>query len=373
MTKKGENIYKRKDGRWEGRYIKKRDENRRIIYGYVYGKKYTEVKEKLLIIKAKVIIAPASVNTYYGTYGDWLSYWMDTYMRRSIKNTTFYNYYRLINKHIIPTMGAYRLHTITRLNIQHFIDYLVDKNLSSGTIRNIFNILKKSFREAVNQNFLEQNPCDNIILPKFKRSKVRALSTVQQQKLELRAFQSRECSPVIIALYTGMRIGEISGLKWSDIDFEMNQLSVKRTFYRVLDEENPNAKTKMISGTPKSPESERIIPIAENLKKYLLEKRFSSNSEYVISNRKGDAAEPRLINYRFKKLIKEAEIENVHFHILRHTFATRCLEKGIDIASLSRLLGHQSTKMTLDTYTDSMFEKRQEAMETIDKMLNYMG
>ncbi|MBO0471761.1 site-specific integrase [Enterococcus sp. DIV0242_7C1] len=373
MTKKGENIYKRKDGRWEGRYIKKRDEDRKIIYGYIYGKKYSEVKEKLTLVKAKITSASLNINMYYGTLSDWLSYWMDHMMRRSIKSTTFYNYYRLINKHIIPAMGTFRLHTLQRENIQQFINYLVDINLSSGTIRNIFNILKKSLREAAIQNFLEQNPCDNVVLPKFKRSKIRALNIVQQQKLEIRAFQSTDCSPVIIALYTGMRIGEISGLKWSDIDFDSNQLYVRRTFYRVLDEENPFSKTKIASGTPKSSESERVIPIADNLKRYLMEKRKTANSEYVISNRKGSAAEPRLINYRFKKLIKEAEIDDVHFHILRHTFATRCLEKGIDVASLSRLLGHQSTKMTLDTYTDSMFEKRQEAMETLDKMLNYMG
>ena len=372
MAKKGENIYKRKDGRWEGRYIKKRDENQRIVYGYVYGKKYSEVKEKLVIVKAKSLDHSININIYYGTLEDWLNYWMETTMRRSIKETTFYSYYRLMKRYIIPSMGTYRLHTITHIQIQAFINFLIDKELSSGTIRNILNILKQSLHEAVNQNFLERNPCDRVILPKLKRSTVHALSTAQQRKLEIRAFQSKNCSPVIIALYTGMRIGEISGLKWSDIDFDHHKISVKRTFSRVLDEENLYAKTKIAFGTPKSEESVRVIPIAKNLSNYLLEKRKTATSEFVISNRKGNAAEPRLINYRFKKLIKEADIGDIHFHVLRHTFATRCLEKKIDITSLSRLLGHRSTKMTLDTYTDSMYEKRQEAIVVIDEMLNYI-
>lgn len=165
-----------------------------------------------------------------------------------------------------------------------------------------------------------------------------------------------------------MRIGEISGLKWTDINFEENLIQVKRTVSRILNEEGITYKTKVDMDKPKTWDSERIIPLAENLKKYLLERRRKQDSEYVVSC-KGRFAEPRVINYRFQKIVSNLDIGNIHFHVLRHTFATRCLENGADIASLSRLMGHQSTRMTLDIYTDSLLEKRQEVIQTLDQRL----
>ncbi|WP_430650176.1 tyrosine-type recombinase/integrase [Enterococcus larvae] len=368
LAKKGENIYKRKDGRWEGRYIKNRDVSHRIIYGYVYGKKYGEVKEKLTVMKAKIIAAPFAINRYHGTLSDWLSFWMTDIMKKNIKSTTYYSYYRLIDNHILGTLGEGCLHEFSRRTIQDFIDSLEYSGLSSGTIRNIYNILKKSLNAAVQREYLEANPCKDVILPKYRRKKVHALTLVQQEMLETHAFRDKDCSPIILALYSGMRIGEISGLKWSDIDFEENTISVKRTVSRILNEATAASKTKIDMNTPKTWESERSIPLAENLKNYLLEKRKYACSDHVISCR-GKFAEPRVINYRFQKIVASAGLEKTHFHVLRHTFATRCLENGVDIASLSKLLGHQSTRMTLDTYTDSMLEKRQEAIQILDERL----
>nr|OTO68766.1 hypothetical protein A5866_000964 [Enterococcus sp. 12C11_DIV0727] len=119
---------------------------------------------------------------------------------------------------------------------------------------------------------------------------------------------------------------------------------------------------------PKTKSSKRSIPLAKNLKNYLLDKRKIDTSEYVISC-KGSYAEPRVISYRFKKSMKQAGIRSIHFHVLRHTFATRCVEQGIDIATLSKLLGHASIKLTLDTYTDSLWENRKAAVSVIDHKL----
>ncbi|MBL1227571.1 tyrosine-type recombinase/integrase [Enterococcus sp. BWR-S5] len=368
MTKKGENIYKRKDGRWEGRYIKSRDVSRQIIYGYVYGKKYAEVKEKLTVMKAKTIRTPFAINQYYGTLKDWISFWMVDIMKKNIKSTTYYSYYRLIDNHILQSLGDYRLHEITKKNIQDFVDSLERNGLSSGTIRNIYNILKKCLNAAVQREYLAGNPCIDIVLPKYRRKKVHALTLAQQEKLEAYAFQDKDCSPIILALYSGMRIGEISGLKWTDIDFEENTIFVKRTVSRILDESTTESKTKIDMNAPKTWESERMIPLATNLKDYLISKKRQACSDHVISCR-GKFAEPRVINYRFQKIVAAAGLEKTHFHALRHTFATRCLENGVDIASLSKLLGHQSTRMTLDTYTDSMLEKRQEAIQILDERL----
>ncbi|EOH94982.1 hypothetical protein UAW_02061 [Enterococcus haemoperoxidus ATCC BAA-382] len=369
MSKKGENIYKRKDGRWEGRYIKNRTPDGKIQYGYVYGKKYTEVKERLIVLKAKYTGKQNSQNIYYGDFPDWLLFWREKYLKKMVKQTTFSVYSGVINNYLLMYFNKKRLTKINSIDIQEFIEYLENLDLSSGYIRNIFHILKICLREAEKQGYINQNPCLGITLPKTKIKPVHALTIKEQRKLELAAFQSKSCSPIILALYSGMRIGEISGLKWSDIDFETETIHVQRTVYRISKSTGDKMKTQLVEGTPKTESSRRIIPLSQNLKKYLLDKKKEMNCEYVIAD-KGRISEPRLINYRFKRLLCIAGLENIHFHSLRHTFATRCLENGADITSLSRLLGHTSVKMTLDTYTDSMLENRRAAISAVDYLLS---
>ncbi|WP_086348150.1 tyrosine-type recombinase/integrase [Candidatus Enterococcus clewellii] len=366
MAKKGENIYKRKDGRWEGRYIKMRTTSGKIVYGSVYGKKYTEVKEKLIQVKAKRLEKSGPLNPYYGSFADWLQYWATTQVKNKVKPTTYSNYYRLIKKHILPRLGNYPLTKLQTKDIQNFI-YGLQKELTAGSIKNVFNIVKKSLNDAKKHAYISENPCDFVELPKMRKREVHALTIAQQKRLEIVAFHERGCSPVILSLYSGMRIGEISGLRWSDIDFDNELIYVQRTVSRVLDESSQLSKTKVIEGSPKSSYSIRQIPLAYNLKNYLLEKSKEATSEYVIGNGQG-LLEPRTITNHFKKNLKAAGLDNVKFHILRHTFATRCIEKDIDIASLSKILGHQSVKMTLDTYTDSLMETRRVAMATLDTM-----
>lgn len=166
-------------------------------------------------------------------------------------------------------------------------------------------------------------------------------------------------------MYAGLRIGEVSGLRWTDIDFDQNLIRVERTVHRIIDEQNPGVKTQLVLAEPKTSQSKRVIPLTESLKEYLLDKRKNATSAYLIHSRK-TLAEPRVINYRFKKLIQDTSFSSIHFHVLRHTFATRCLEQGMDIASLSKILGHQSTKLTLDTYADSLLEHRHKEMKKID-------
>lgn len=368
MTKKGENIYKRKDGRWEGRYIKQRTEANKIIYGSIYGRTYTETKQKLIIIKARHLETTLPLNPYLGSFSEWITHWLTTSVRHEVKPTTYSNYYRLINKHIIPSLGHHILIKLSTKDLQQFIDELQRNALSSGSINNIFSIIKKCLTEAKGLNYITDNPCLYVRLPKYHKKEIQVLTLIQQQKLEKLSLQSKICSPIVLALYSGMRIGEISGLRWSDIDFETNLISINRTVSRIVNENSPEAKTKLIEDSPKSIYSERQIPLAKNLKSYLQEKQKESQSAYVVA-KENKLVEPRTISNHFKKMLIEAGIPDTNFHVLRHTFATRCIEKGIDIASLSKILGHQSTKMTLDTYTGSLLETRRKAMSTLDKML----
>lgn len=365
--RKGENIYKRKDGRWEGRFIKDRTVDRRIVYGYVYGKYYSEVKEKLSVKKAQYVASNKKITSFSGTLEEWLDYWLEILIKNKIKASSYSNYKGKINKYILPYLGKKTLRELKPEHIEAFIHHLNTMNLASSTIRSIIAILKSSLKKAVYDKKLHSDPCDRIVLPAIQKPEIAALTLYAQKRLEEATLQQKECSSEIIALYTGMRIGEISGLKWSDIDMEKNTIHVRRTISRIPST-TINGKTEIIIDTPKTKSSLRVIPLAQNLKDYLFYWKRCATSEYVI-NCRGSFTEPRIINYRFKKNVKIAQIGSIHFHMLRHTFATRCVEEGIDIATLSKILGHSSIKMTLDTYTDSLWENRKAAISIIDKKL----
>ncbi|MFD2385912.1 tyrosine-type recombinase/integrase [Enterococcus rivorum] len=284
-----------------------------------------------------------------------------------LKETTYSKYYRIIRNHIAPYFYNCPLYKLSERHCTDFLHLLLEKGMSAGSIRNIFNLLRKALNAAVREGYIENNPCKNIILPKLLKKEVRALSRKEHLEIETIALSEKECSPIIVALYTGMRIGELSGLRWTDIDFEENTLSVRQTVTRIS-VNDLEKKTKILITKPKTATSYRKIPLAENLKQYLIEKKSNSTSAFVFSY-KGQIMEPRLINYRFKAILKKASLEGIHFHMLRHSFATRAIETGIDIVTLSKILGHSSTKMTLDTYAYSIYDNRVTAMDKIDQLM----
>lgn len=368
MARRGENIYKRKDGRWEGRYVKSRSKDGKIIFGYVYAKKYADIRKKLSLKKAEYAHGVDAQNLYKGTVADWMDYWLDYLMAKKIKDSTYANYHGRLKKHINPYFEDTLLLDLTTTKVEAFIHHLISLGLSAKTTHCIINILKSAVRKAVAEGLLPKDPCTSVILPRTKKASISALTKIEQERLEQVAWQEESCSPVVLSLYTGMRIGEISALRWQDIDFSANIISVEHTLQRIMVSEESQRRTKVIISQPKTSSSQRAIPLAKNLKNYLLEKKKLSTSEFVISCGSG-YAEPRLINYRFKKLLLAAKVDSVNFHALRHTFATRCVEEGVDIATLSKLLGHTSIKLTLDTYTDSMWENRQKAVSLLDRKI----
>lgn len=368
MPKKGENIYKRKDGRWEGRYRKTRNEQGKLVYGYVYGHKYGEVKIELERLKAHYAFPLKRTTLFQGTLEEWLEYWLDHLIIRQIKKSTYASYKTKMDKNILPYLGNQKLLQIQKKDVLNLLNILSDKELSMTTIHNVLTIFKSAMNRAFVEKAIIENPCDGIVLPTIKKKEIAVLSRNEQKELEKVALQDAACSPIIIALYTGLRIGEISGLTWADVNLENKTISVVRTIQRVS-VTGQTAKTEIVFDLPKSKSSVRKIPIAKNLLVYLTKKKATATSSFVVSY-KNSFAEPRLINYWFKKAVEQAEIHSIHFHALRHTFATRCIENGIDIATLSSLLGHQSIKLTLDTYASSLWETREKAMSVIDEQLD---
>ncbi len=366
MTKKGENIYKRKDGRWEGRYKKGRKDNGQLKYGYIYGKTYTEVKQKMYEYKAKYQNSIQLTSEDEMLYKEWVVIWISDH-RLQIKTSTYTTYIYKLKKYILPIIGDIELNQLNDNKIQEVITIWMQRGLKSSTIHVLHHILKKSLNDAYDLNQLSQKPCQKIRLPKKQKVHAKAITRQEQKKLENRA---KSCpfykgSPVLLSLNTGLRIGEISALRWSDIDLEQRIIHVQNTFQRLILPNEKN-KTKLTLDTSKTESSDRIIPISLKLYEYLIEWKKESISQYVCSKKNGPS-EPRMITYYFHQIRNSCGLENIHFHQLRHTFATRCIESNGDIASISKLLGHTSIKTTLDIYTDSLFESQQQVIQKMEE------
>lgn len=365
MARRGENIYKRKDGRWEGRYSKGRKENGKIYYGYIYGYKYSEVKQQLILMKYESQTSKTeNISTYEGALKDWVNHWLETFVRPKVKSSTFASYKNKMDVHVLPHIGSIKLQELQPKDIGYLIQKMA-KELKASSIRSIFSVLKTCINKAFSIQLLSKDPCTGITLPKVEKTKVQALSTTDQKRLLKETTTNKKYFSISLALQTGLRIGEICGLKWSDIDFENKTLGVNRTLLRIQSNGKTEKKTEVVEMTPKSSNSQRRIPITEVLNAHLLELKRNSTSEYVISN-KDKAIEPRTIAYRFQMVRKKIGLEHFSFHSLRHTFATRCLEAGGNIATISSLLGHSSTKMTLDCYTNSFFSEERQLLEKLD-------
>ena len=369
MAKKGENIYKRKDGRWEGRYIKGRDPNGRPRYGYVYGYKYKDIRTRLLLLKSQCVDTQVIGPDFKGTLGEWAKRYLEEMVRARVKSSTYAYYQGMLKTHILPAFGDTKLTTITQADVQAFAWFLESKKLSEKTQRAVIEMLGRVMKAAVRKKVLRVNPCEELALPARQTMEIMPLNLEEQKRLEEAALADKDGLAVMLALYTGMRIGEICALCWEDIDFAAGTLYVHRTIQRIINPPDKDSKTTVTFGTAKSVHSNRSVPLTAKLASLLEAEKTKSDSEYVVSCR-GNFAEPRIVRYRYERILKRSGIRPIHFHGLRHTFATRCLETGMDVASLSRILGHGSVKMTLDIYAGATMEHKAASIQKLDRIFD---
>jgi len=367
MARRGENIYHRRDGRWEGRYIKGRRPDGKPQFGYVYGYSYGDVKKLLLPLKAACCEMHLEAKCTK-PFRDYILMNLAEKRAGRIKASSYDSYFRIVHNHIQPALGGYPMHRLNAQHMQQFLSDLYAGGLSDGTVRNIFRYLYNVVKSAVKTGAMARDICEGIVLPKSKPKAVRALSRTEQQRLEHEAYavlhKNGPGLEVILALYTGMRVGEICALRWEDVDFENDMIHVNHTLQRV-NLHGREAKTAVKLGTPKSDSSLRKIPMSAQLSRVLRHIHRSARGEYVIAGRQG-FTEPRVVQYRFAQMLKRAQLPHVGFHALRHSFATRCMELNVDVATISKLLGHSSAKLTLDIYTDSLMEHRRAAVCKLD-------
>ena len=349
----GENICKRKDGRWEARVIKGYNEKGRAIYAYFYGYSYNEVKNKVYHKDTQFCIL--------------LDLWLERKKIR-LKKSSYIKYFNLINKHIKIPIGDFKLIDINNAMLNPYIAEKYKNGLSEKTLKDIIAIIKSVLRFAKEENFLYETPIINIIFPREKTKNMRILSKDEQKALEVYLLKDMNTSKlgVLLCLYTGLRIGEICSLKWKDI--LNNTLTVKSTMQRIqtLD---ISKKTEVIITEPKSNCSLRTIPLPNFLANRLEVFRPNEQDAFLLTGKVENYIEPRTYHNHFKSYISAAGIKNANFHSIRHTFATRCVEVGFEIKSLSEILGHSNITITLNRYVHPSFDLKQNNMNKL-KLLN---
>ncbi len=365
MARHGENIRKRKDGRWEGRYSVYIEEKKKKVYHSVYGKSYEEVKEKLII--NKMLSTESSLNngsnhhSYYRNvkFSDAAEAWlMEISMVRKI--STYVKYRFIYDKYLALVL---RDHKVTDID-STIIERNISKCTSESVQKSIYCVLNQILRFASKHYEVSITIVKRQAL-KGKRKPVEVLSKLEQSQLFTAIYCNMDIYKLAVAfsLYTGVRIGELCALKWMDVDLDNRLVSINRTVQRVS-VDNEQTKTKLLETVPKSDCSRREIPISVSILNLL--KQFNNGKKYIFGGDK--PLEPRTLQYRFQKLLREAELSSKNFHILRHTFATNCIEGGIDVKSLSEIMGHSDIQITLNRYVHPSMETKRKQLEELSRI-----
>ncbi len=367
MARHGENIYRRKDGRYEGRYVIGKTDSGKTRFGYVYGYQYAEVKRNLLVKKAEhVQRVEQDRNTYKGTVSEWMVFWLENELLGSVKKSSYQVYLNLLWKHIQPRLGGIRLTSVTPAVVQNFVESLENCGLAYSTVKSAYRLLFAAMKYAQEEGVLQKNPCRKIKLLKKDSAEQRVLTRLEQERIRANVTGDRDL-PALLSLYTGMRLGEICGLKWSDIDWANQTVFVRRTVQRLKTGTNccSGRKTQLNITAPKSSRSIRVIPLPVFLFEQLRRLHPAECADGFIFGNGESVAEPRTVQRHFTRFTERLKIKGVHFHTLRHSFATRLLELGTDVKTVSVLLGHSSARTTLDFYAHSLIEQQRIAINQL--------
>lgn len=382
MGRHGENIRKRKDGRWEARVIDSYSLNGKAHYRYLYGKTYREAKEKKNHLMALIKLEPERLaeekKTTGFTFEQLMAEWLQS-KKDSVKESTYSVYLCMIERHLLPELGALPLSSITTELLDDFLKRKLHsgkKNSESGlspkTVADLRSILVMGIEYAHRHHYA--CPVNGkLFYPKTTQPHVQILSSDDQKKLEHMIF-SRENTigaGILLALYGGLRIGEICALQWRDVNFPDETIQISKTVIRIRNlSGDSGAKTRVIVDRPKTQTSLRIIPLPSFIFQYL-ESQRGTPEEYILTG-SISFMEPRICLRNYKKFLKQAGIQEYSFHALRHTFATHCVEADFDPKSLSEILGHANISTTLQRYVHPSMKMKKLQMERL-KNISFYG
>ena len=378
------NIKKRDDGRW---YLQLMVDGERIhLYGKTKGEVQVKLKQKLWEIeqaKAAKLINFSQAEKV--TVEQWARQCLETYCRDAVKPNTYAGYQSILEHHF-DGIGSMKLSSVTNATIQkHLQDKAKSKNNPNGlgekSLTHIKAFLNIIFKQAMINGFILRNPVTGVRIPKAGTKERRALTVVEQQRLldAARNYDRPIMFAVVFTLYTGCRKGEVMGLQWKDVFFEENKIHIGQQFIRQYDMDNDGTKrTKLEVCSPKTKHSVRDIYMCESFAKEFYEYkqrmvewkkqlRFAhSEEDFVFVGANNTPIEPRVFDRYYDEVLKTAGIENADFHTLRHTFATRCIENGMDILMVAKTLGHANVAMTLNQYSHLLPKHMQTSMEKME-------
>lgn len=305
-------------------------------------------------------------------YKEWLSLWLENYIKPSSKQRTYNIYLQMIEKRIVPKIGDCELDDLTPIVLQTFVTELLTNGnvkthngLAVSTVNLIITIIQNSLKTAFMLGKTREYTANKIKRPKLKQKSVSCFSVAEQKKIEQVAMTDKrgKMFGVVLCLYTGLRIGELLALTWEDIDFQKGLLEVNKTCHDGKTESGFG----QIVDEPKTESSKRIIPVPKQLLHTLKELKRTEKSKYVVSVG-GKPVTVRSYQRSFALLLKKHGIAHKGFHSLRHTFATRALECGMDVKTLSEILGHKNATVTLNRYAHSLLEHKSDMMNKLGKL-----
>lgn len=363
--KMGENIYQRKDGRYEGRYKKGRKSDGKIQYGYVYGRTKAEVRLKLYPLKEKYLYIQENYGDTLLTIGEWGRLWLKD-VKENVTPATFENYNSRLNKHVFTIIGAIPLTEFSQPQAEAFLDQLLE-TLSPGTVRVIQQLLKTCFDAAITGHLLSRNPFRHIRLTNFMPKKIQSLQKSQSKKFIEAALQEDIATglPSLLALFMGLKPEEIFDLQWQDINFTADYMSIRPA---TMKQDAPEVSRKifMIRQAAKQSAAVRMVPFGKKIRSLLLALQEDSQSPYVFT--RGDQPyDIRSLNHDFHTISHKAGLTELYFHQLRHTFVIHCLEQGADVPSISVLLGHANTQITLAIYSQTVMAQRMKLIAALEQ------
>ncbi|WP_300754580.1 site-specific integrase [uncultured Oscillibacter sp.] len=365
-------IRKRKDGRWEGRYTAGRDPvTGKAIYKNVLGKTQAEVKEKLKAAIEKSAVRTVSMEHY--TVGQWLDIWMENYAKLQVRASSYKTYQGFIDNHIKPALGDMLLKKLAAMDLQRLYKHLLEsgrvecteprskpKGLSVKTVRNINQMISSALNCAVEQRLIPANPTKGCVLPKLERKEMKILPPESLGTFFEEARRSGVFELYYIDLATGLRRGELLGLKWNDIDLDKGIIHVRRQVLRQ--------NGKVVEAPLKTKNSYRNIAVGADTVKVL--KGMEQKDEYVFPSPYGGPMSPDSVLHMLQRVLKRAGLERIRFHDLRHTFSVLALQNGVDVKTLSAMLGHYSAGFTLDTYAHVTTSMQKQAANAVGSFLS---
>lgn len=365
-------VRKRKDGRWEGRIIIGYRTDGKPIQRYLYARTQEELLRRLHheIERHRDMVITEDNKT---TLRNWLDCWLHEYVQHTVRENTFRDYEQIVQNHLNPYLGDKMIYSITKRDVQKLYNHLKEKGhrrktsnqsqaLSSGMVRRIHTVFHQAMEKAVQENIIAMNPTEGAVLPSLKCTP-KCILNEEQLDLFLETVKRNPDWYVFfyLELTTGLRRGEICGLRWADLNEGTGQLHIKRSI----------SGGKGLICRPKTEASMRTITLSHSTLEALRGWRERVNSDWIFPNPLDpNMPMPPLRAYdQLKEVLEEAELPDIRFHDLRHTFATHALSGGVDAKTLSEILGHTNPSFTLDTYTHVTTQMHRDAAAIVGSFM----